>query len=34
MGQRCPVHPLKVKKRSECLTAVVKDLCLVQYDTV
>jgi hypothetical protein len=34
MGQCCPVHSLKVNMRSECLIAGVKDLCLVQYDTV
>jgi hypothetical protein len=25
MGEHCPVHALKVKMRSECLIAVVKD---------
>jgi len=34
MGQHCPVHPLKVNKRSECLITVVEDLYLVKYDTV
>ena len=33
MRQCCPVHPLKVNMRSECLIAVVKVLCIVQYDT-